>query len=102
MLSENPSRAGLVRRERINVNFNFRTSLGCLKRFYKGHKGLHKTVRGTTKERENKNLSSCWGEKVSIINLINLTFFGNTTLSVSLLPYLNNSIKVKPIKVTNF
>ena len=28
----------------------------CLKRFYEGPKGLHKTFSGTTKKRENKNL----------------------------------------------
>ena len=32
---------------KINLNFYFRTSLWCLKRFYEG---LHKTIWGTTKE----------------------------------------------------
>ena len=31
------------RREKINLNFYFQTSLWCLKRFYEGLKGLHKT-----------------------------------------------------------
>ena len=31
------------RREKIKLNFYFRTSLWCLKRFYEGLKGLHKT-----------------------------------------------------------
>ena len=33
------------------------TSLWCLKRFYEGLKGPHKTFSGTTKKCENKNLS---------------------------------------------
>ena len=46
--------------EKINLIFYFYTSLWWLKRFYeglKGLKGLHKTFWGTTKKRENKNLS---------------------------------------------
>ena len=45
------------RREKINLNFCFHTSLWCLKGFYEGLKGLHKTFWGTTKKCENKNLS---------------------------------------------
>ena len=41
------------RREKINLNFNFHTFLWCLKRFYEGLKGLHKTFWGTTKKCEN-------------------------------------------------
>ena len=37
-------------REKINLNFSFCTSLWCLKRFYKGLKGLYKTFWGTTKK----------------------------------------------------
>ena len=36
----NPSRPNPGRREKINLNFYFHTSLWCLKRFYEG---LHKT-----------------------------------------------------------
>ena len=39
---------------KINLNFYFHTSLWCLKRFYEG---VHKTVWGTTKKYENKNLN---------------------------------------------
>ena len=46
-----------TRREKINLNFYFQTSLWCLKRFYKSLTGLHKTFWGTTKKCENKNLS---------------------------------------------
>ena len=42
---------------KINLNFDFHFSLWCLKRFYEGHQGLHKTFWGTTKKCENKNLS---------------------------------------------
>ena len=31
------------RREKIKLNFYFHTSFWCLKRFYEGLKGLHKT-----------------------------------------------------------
>ena len=53
----NPSHRDPRWREKINLNFYFHTSLWCLKRFYEGLKGLHKTFWGTTKEYENKNLS---------------------------------------------
>ena len=33
-----------------NLNFYFRTSLWCLKKFYEGLKGFHKTFWGTTKK----------------------------------------------------
>ena len=39
-----------------NLNFYFHTSFWYLKRFYEGLKGLHKTLRGTTKKCKNKNL----------------------------------------------
>ena len=42
--------------EKINPNFYFHTSLWCLKRFYAGLWGLHKTFCGTTKKCENKDL----------------------------------------------
>ena len=51
----NPSRPG--QREKIKLNFYFQTALWCLKRFYEGLKGLHKTFRGTKKKSENKNLT---------------------------------------------
>ena len=35
---------------KINLNFYFHTYLWCLKRFYEGVKGLHKTFCGTTKK----------------------------------------------------
>ena len=53
----NPSCPNPRRREKINLNFCFHTSLSCLKRFYEGLRGLHKTFWGTTKKCENKNLS---------------------------------------------
>ena len=37
-----PSRLNPRRREKINLNFYFHTSLWCLKRFYEGLKGLYK------------------------------------------------------------
>ena len=40
----NPSRTDPGRREKINSNFYFHTSLWCLKRFYEGLKGLHETA----------------------------------------------------------
>ena len=43
--------------KKIKLNVYFHTSLWCLKRFYEGLKGLHKTFWGTTKKCENKNLS---------------------------------------------
>ena len=43
--------------EKINLNFYFHTSLWCLKKFYEGLKGLHKTFGDTTKKCENKDLS---------------------------------------------
>ena len=43
--------------EKINWNFYFYTSLGYLQRFYAGIKCLHKTLWGTTKKSENKNLT---------------------------------------------
>ena len=42
--------------KKIKLNFHFHTSLWCLKRFYEGLKGLHKTFWGTTKC-ENENLT---------------------------------------------
>ena len=53
----NPSRTDPGRREKINLNLYFHTSLWCFKRFYEGLKGLHKTFWGTTNKCENKNLS---------------------------------------------
>ena len=52
-----PSRPNPGRREKIKLNFYFHISLWCLKRFYKGLKGLHKTFWGITKTCENKNLT---------------------------------------------
>ena len=53
----NPFRADPGRREKFNLNFYFHTSLWCLKIFYDGLKGLHKTIRSTTEKCENKDLS---------------------------------------------
>ena len=39
------------------LNFYFDTSLWCLKWFYEGLYGVHKTFWGTTKKSENKNLT---------------------------------------------
>ena len=52
----NPSCPNHRPRKKINLNFSFHTFLWCLKRFYEGLKGLHKTFWGTTKKCENKNL----------------------------------------------
>ena len=52
-----PFRPNPRRREKINWNFYFQTLLWCLKRVYKGLKGLYKTFWGTTKKCKNKNLS---------------------------------------------
>ena len=52
----NPSRPDPGRREKINLNFYFHTSLWCLKTFYEGLKGLDKTFWDTTKKCENKNV----------------------------------------------
>ena len=42
-ISFNPFCPDPRRRAKINLNFYFHTSLWCLKRFYEGLKGLHKT-----------------------------------------------------------
>ena len=49
--------------KKMNLNFYFHTSLWCIKRFYEGLKGLHKTFCGTTKKCESKNSSyrKCMG-----------------------------------------
>ena len=52
----NPSRPDPGRKEKINLNFYFHTSLWCLKMFYEGFLGLHKPFWGTTKKCKNKNL----------------------------------------------
>ena len=49
-----PSRPNTGRREKINLNVYFHTSLWCLKRFYEGLKGLYQTFWCTTKKCENK------------------------------------------------
>ena len=41
---------------KINLNFYFHTSLWCLKRFYEGLKGFHKSFRGNLKESDLKRL----------------------------------------------
>ena len=51
----NPFRPAPGQREKVNLNFYFYTSSWCLKRFYEGLKGLHKTFSGTTKKCENEN-----------------------------------------------
>ena len=43
LLSFNPSHPIPDEEKKIKLNFYFYTSLWCLKRFYKGLKGLHKT-----------------------------------------------------------
>ena len=47
----------LGRREKINLNFYFHTSLLGLQRFYDSLKCLHQTFWGITKKYENKNFS---------------------------------------------
>ena len=51
-----PSRPNPGRREKKKLNFYFHTTLRCLRRFYEGLKGLHKTFWGTAKNCESKNL----------------------------------------------
>ena len=41
---------------KINWNIYFHTSLWCLKRFYEGLKGFHKSFRGTLKKSDLKSL----------------------------------------------
>ena len=53
----NPSHPNLGRREKINLNYYFHTSLWCLKLFYEGFWRPSKPFWGTTKKCENKNLS---------------------------------------------
>ena len=53
----NPSRLNRGRWEKIKLNFYFHISLRCLKRFYEILKGLSKTIWGTAKKCENKNLT---------------------------------------------
>ena len=48
--SLNPCRPDIERGEKINLNFYFHASLWCLKRFYEGLKGLHKTFLRHDKE----------------------------------------------------
>ena len=43
--------------KKIMLNFYFHTYMWCLKRFYEGLKDLHKTIWGTAKKFENKNLT---------------------------------------------
>ena len=43
--------------KKIKLNFYFHTSLWCLKSFYEGLKGLHKTFWGTAKKCDNKTLT---------------------------------------------
>ena len=52
----NFSRPDPVWREKINLNFDFHTSLWCFKRFYEGLKVLDKTFWGTTKDCEKHKL----------------------------------------------
>ena len=53
----NPPRPNPEGREKIKLSFYFHTSLWCLKSFYEGLKGLHKTFLGSTKKCENKDLT---------------------------------------------
>ena len=53
----NPSRPNPGQKEKIKLNFYFHTSLWCLKRFYEGLKGFHKTFWDTTKKCEKKKLT---------------------------------------------
>ena len=53
----NLSRPDLGQGEQIMLNFYFHIFLWCLKRFYEGLKGLHKTFPGLKKKCESKNLS---------------------------------------------
>ena len=55
-------------KEKINLNFYFRTSLWYLKRFYEDLKDLHKGLWGTTKNCENKNLSLIFYFNINFLN----------------------------------
>ena len=45
----NPSSPNPRQRENIKLIFYFQTTLWCLKKFYEGLKGVHKTFRGIKK-----------------------------------------------------
>ena len=64
----NPSRPNPGQREKIKLNFYFHTFSWCLKKFYEGLNGLHKTFWGTTKKCESKfffqhNFQKCTGRE---------------------------------------
>ena len=67
---------------KINLNFYFHTSLWCLKRFYEGLKGLHKTFRDTTTKCENKKFKLIFslrpgsGREGLIWKMISVNFYG--------------------------
>ena len=89
----NASRPYPERREKINLNFCFHTSLWCRKRFCKGLKGLHKTFWGNKKKRKQKCklifiLITFWSAgRVNRINREGLT--GLKTSSLTLINYSN-------------
>ena len=62
--SHQPFRSNPSRKEN-NLNFYFYTSLWCLKRFYNGLTGLHKTFWCTAKKSENKDLNICFSIQLS-------------------------------------
>ena len=73
------------RREKVNLNFYFHTSLWWFKGFYEGLKGLHKTFWGTTKKCENTNFKL-------IIILIQLSEMHGAGRSNGMLELLENFV----------
>ena len=59
---------------KINLNLYFHTSLCCLKRFYEGLKGLHKTFWDTTKKCENKSFI-CHIQEMVVFGLLCNSFY---------------------------
>ena len=75
----NPSCPNPERREKIILHFYFHTSLWCLKRFYEGLKGLHKTFWGTTKLKT--NYAHLNQDSVNLVDMVRPTGPGSQVLS---------------------
>ena len=90
---------------KINLNFYFYTSLWCLKRFYEGLKGLHKTFWGSTKKCKNKNLSIffCSSGNYRIILMKNFYPFSGMDQNILVLTQTSNfqSLQLNFWKVMN-
>ena len=85
------------RREKLNLNFYFHTSLRCLLRFYERLKGIYKTFRGTTKQKsENKNLSYFF----TLIQLFEMHRVGRVNISTHFAPH--SFLSLPPEKTSGF